>query len=1007
MPLRPLPAFLLAFCAAGSFVVSAPRPLLADEPASSDAARGAYAAAAALQNREAWDLAAEEWAGLLTAHPNDPLALKGRYYLAICLAKEGRWPDAARTLREVVASKADAATIAAARWELGRGSFEAARAAPAPEAYAAAAAALDDFVKRAAGHPQEADGLHLLGESLWQAGKRDQALAAWQRFVAEHGDAARLPEVLYALGVGQTEAGQPAAALETFARFLASFADHPLAADVSLWRADAAAAADQPQVAVAALTALAGGEGPRAGDALERLAALHDRRQEWPEAAAAYVALAKRLGDTPRTADVVIAAARALVKAGRLDDARPLLERIAAAPGAAGCDASHRLAQLELDAGRAERALAVADAGLAKAERLADLDPELQQRLGVDRGEALLALDRPADAAAVFHDLAARHPTAARRADWQLREAAASAAGRRWAEVHAALVAAIPGLEGPDRAEAMLLDATALVELKQPAEAADLLAGLDREVPDWPRRDEARLLAVRALREKGDKAAALAVAERLVADAPQGTNADVAWYRLGQLRQDAGRTDDAIAAFAQALETDPRGPRAAWSLLATGWCHEAAGRLPEAAAAWGRLIDDYPDSTALPAALVARADTLQRQGDFAGGLATARRLFAVAKQGRPQVDEATIAEARLVEGLCLAGTGSHAQAAAAFRRLLEDRPEFPAAPRVLFELGAALVADGKDEDAGRAFTLLVERYPQSDFTAEAWLEIGELRFAAQDWPAADAAYTAAVAAARTRTDGGADLVEQARHKLGWTHVMRGDQAAAARVFEEQLAAAADGPLAPDAQALLGEALLALDRPADASRALAAALADPQRISSAELRGAAFVRAAESAAARKEWAESLAIADRFRSLEPDSPQARQGRYAAAWALQNLGRLDDAIAAYREIAEGRTELSARARLMEGEALFEKGDHKEAIKAFFKVAYGFGERDAPAAFHPWQAQATYEAARCFEVLGKPDQARKLYAELVERYSESQQSPAARKRLDALGGPPGDAGS
>jgi TolA-binding protein len=86
------------------------------------------------------------------------------------------------------------------------------------------------------------------------------------------------------------------------------------------------------------------------------------------------------------------------------------------------------------------------------------------------------------------------------------------------------------------------------------------------------------------------------------------------------------------------------------------------------------------------------------------------------------------------------------------------------------------------------------------------------------------------------------------------------------------------------------------------------------------------------------------------------------------------------------------------MEGEVLFERGEHKEAVKAFFKVAYGFGEQQAPAAFHPWQAQATFEAARCFEVLKKPDQARTLYAELVERYPESQHVPAARKRLEAL---------
>ena len=58
-------------------------PARAADPESSDAARAAYASAAALQNREAWDLAAEEWQALQKDHPQDPLALKARYYLGI------------------------------------------------------------------------------------------------------------------------------------------------------------------------------------------------------------------------------------------------------------------------------------------------------------------------------------------------------------------------------------------------------------------------------------------------------------------------------------------------------------------------------------------------------------------------------------------------------------------------------------------------------------------------------------------------------------------------------------------------------------------------------------------------------------------------------------------------------------------------------------------------------------------------------------------------------------
>ena len=230
--------------------------------------------------------------------------------------------------------------------------------------------------------------------------------------------------------------------------------------------------------------------------------------------------------------------------------------------------------------------------------------------------------------------------------------------------------------------------------------------------------------------------------------------------------------------------------------------------------------------------------------------------------------------------------------------------------------------------------------------------------------------------------------------------MRKDDAAASKAFSEQLNKDPTGAFAADGQAMLAESLFRTGKFAEASVAFAAALKDPSKLSSDELRSMAALRAIECSAQQEKWAESLALAEQFLALKPAAGSAAQVRYAAAWARQNLGQLDKALAGYREVADAsRSELSARARLMEGEVLFEQGQHKDAVKAFFKVAYGFGEKQAPPVYYPWQAQATYEAARCFEVLEKSDQARKLYAELVERYPDSQQTPAARKRLEALG--------
>ena len=664
-----------------------------------------------------------------------------------------------------------------------------------------------------------------------------------------------------------------------------------------------------------------------------------------------------------------------------------------------------------LEVGKPKEALAAADRFLKAHGGQEKADATVSDVKAI-RAEAILAGGDAAAAAAAYQNLIAAAagppPVApAQLARWRLRQGVALVAAKQWQPAHDVLAAAASGLTDDSAAEAALLDATALVELKKPAEAVKVLITLDRGHPRWSRRDEALLLLVRAQRETGDKAGALTSAERLVAEFPAAKNADVAWYRLGQVRQDAGRHDEAIKAFDKARALKPKGSRAAWSLLSSGWCHEAKGRLDDAIKAWTALLEAYPDSTAAVPARLARADVRQRKADFQGGLADARAVLDGKATGT-SLDPEAVPEALLLEGLCLSGLKQHAEAALAFKKLLAAQPDGPAADRAMFEMGAAQSLAGLGNDALATFNTFVKRFPESTYAADAWYELGEQAWSAGRYAEAASAYRAVIDRAEAAAKAGkanatrnAALLEQARHKLAWTFVSRGDHTAAAEAFAEQLARHPGGPLAADAQAMRGESLFKAGKPGEAALAFQAALADPKRLPSADLRGLAVVRGAEALASQEKWAESLAIADRFIAAEPTTPQAPQARYAAAWARQNLGRLDEALAGYRVVADaGRTEISARARLMEGEVLFEQGNHKEAIKAFFKVAYGFGEKQAPLAFHPWQAQATFEAARCFEVLEQPDKARGLYAELVDRYPNSPQAPAARKRLDSLGG-------
>ena len=82
------------------------------------------------------------------------------------------------------------------------------------------------------------------------------------------------------------------------------------------------------------------------------------------------------------------------------------------------------------------------------------------------------------------------------------------------------------------------------------------------------------------------------------------------------------------------------------------------------------------------------------------------------------------------------------------------------------------------------------------------------------------------------------------------------------------------------------------------------------------------------------------------------------------------------------------------MIGEIQFQQKNHKEAVASFFK-SYGYG-------YPQWQADATYEAGRCFEVLNKREQAIKQYRELIEKFPASDKAPIAERSPEVAAGNP-----
>ena len=157
---------------------------------------------------------------------------------------------------------------------------------------------------------------------------------------------------------------------------------------------------------------------------------------------------------------------------------------------------------------------------------------------------------------------------------------------------------------------------------------------------------------------------------------------------------------------------------------------------------------------------------------------------------------------------------------------------------------------------------------------------------------------------------------------------------------------------------------------------------------------ALYRAGQCAGQLKDWPAVAGHDGELLAAFPQFDRRADARYGLGLALRNQDRLPEAIAAFEQVVkETDTETAAKAQFMIGECLFARKQHEEAAAQFLKAAYGYP-------YEEWVGNAHFEAARCFEVLKKLDQARRSYQILAEKLPDHPKARVARERLKDLRG-------
>lgn len=384
-------------------------------------------------------------------------------------------------------------------------------------------------------------------------------------------------------------------------------------------------------------------------------------------------------------------------------------------------------------------------------------------------------------------------------------------------------------------------------------------------------------------------------------------------------------------------------------------------------------------SLPLAAPAVTAPDQLQfADGLFARGLydLAAREYLSVASQAGAPVDQALFRAAEAYRLL-----GDRAQASPLYRRVADEFPQREYAGRANFRYAEIAVVGGEYVDAVNRFRALVSREPPAEVLAPALYYLGYAQRKMKMPDEAEQAYRRLV-----KDFPDSPYAAPARVDLADVLIRKGGSAPEIRKLLEVAAERAAGErTGAEALYLLGDFTFRAAEYGASADAFGRLLRDyPQDPRSREAR-----RSAAWAYFRAEKpAEALAIAGA--PPEADDPHAVEWLYLRANSLRQLGRTEEAAAAYAQLLDRHPDA----------ALAQAARYETAVMAFqakdYARAYELSMQVAPAPdFAPDLAWLRAESARA---AGRRNEAIQHYEELVRDFGSSDRAPAARFQVARL---------
>lgn len=621
------------------------------------------------------------------------------------------------------------------------------------------------------------------------------------------------------------------------------------------------------------------------------------------------------------------------------------------------------------------------------------------------------------EAGDLFKTLYDNNPEDSRRSEWIISCCRMHEFLRQYSEIYSILSKEIGKIKKSDQyPDALYLLGKAAGQLKNYDTSLKALQVCLDKYPDYSGSDKVLFVQASVYLKQNNNEKALESFRKILDAYPDSSVRQAAEFYVTQLYRSTGNFDAALEQADKIISQDVKNGYRPGALLDSMFILIQKGMYDQAVERGSLFIKDYPDHENAAQIYQFRSLCNYNLKKFAEATQDCRQGLDIAKK-KNQLDKWELPLRRLEISSLAQQDNKMDEIQKAFNDYMAAKERLAKSDvkedTIVFLYANALYKANKKDEACKQYQYLYDNYKESIYRFESAYSLGEQAANSKQF---DKAKEFLLFAAR-----GSDVIAviKSAHKLGWIYYDEKAYGKGLSCFTRSYKSfddAKDIDLSAIKDIVLDSRIMAADclywqKKFAEALALYKALPDlPElpiqyRVMTAfrTAQCALEMKDADLAASRidKVLDENNAIIPELEQTSKTWEPALQHMRAKIWFKTN--KLDQAEKLFEQIVKQNEEVNpaslpvtsyraiAESWYYLGELLFSKGEFRAAIPKYYNVIFVYKIPDL-------QADACYEAARCFEALKQVDQARKMYQKIIDEFPNSPKVPAVKNILSHL---------